>query len=71
MDYSINGNSNGEGQGFALRGDEAARYLNISKSMIYKLCRTDKSFPKGAKFGKVRVWLRRDLEAWAARKAGR
>jgi excisionase family DNA binding protein len=71
MDYSYSNHSNGEGQGFSLTGDEAAAFLNISKSMIYKLLRVDRNFPKGMKFGKSRRWLRKDLEAYANRKSGR
>lgn len=54
----------------AVRGKEAAAILGISLAMVYKLLETDKKFPRGAKLGRARVWLKNDLLEYLARKAG-
>ena len=40
---------------------EAAGLLGVSRSCVYSLLRRDRSFPRGAKLGRRRVWLISEL----------
>jgi len=53
------------GENFTLKVMEVAKLLSCSRSLVYKLCDVDRSFPKGIKIGKVRVWLTHEVKAWA------
>lgn len=44
--------------------EEAQHILGIGTSLIYRLMRTDRKFPKGLKIGKARRWIASDLIAW-------
>jgi predicted DNA-binding transcriptional regulator AlpA len=52
-----------------LRAAEVAKLLSISLSMVWKLHATDKTFPKGAKLGRSRVFLQSDILRWLERRA--
>jgi predicted DNA-binding transcriptional regulator AlpA len=45
----------------ALRADRAAAYLSISTSMFLELV-DEGRLPQGKKLGKVRFWVRRELD---------
>ncbi len=44
--------------------EETQYILGVGTSLIYRLMRTDKKFPKGIKIGKARRWIASDLIAW-------
>lgn len=69
MNNSENGKSNDVGENFTLKVMEVAKLLSCSRSLVYKLCDMDRSFPKGIKIGKVRVWLTHEVKNWALSKS--
>lgn len=52
----------------ALRAREAATYLGIGISTLWRRSKTDPTFPKPRKLGqRVTIWMREDLDAFLAR----
>ncbi len=47
---------------------EVAAFLGVSRSMVFKLEKTDRSFPRPAKIGRVKRWIASDVSAWFAAK---
>jgi predicted DNA-binding transcriptional regulator AlpA len=54
-----------------LRAPEVGSFLGVSRSMVWKLYATDRSFPKGAKIGRSRVWLQSEIARWLERRSGK
>lgn len=53
----------------ALTITQAASFLGVSRSFIYRLIQTDKAFPKGAIIGARRRFLASDLHQYMAKKS--
>lgn len=55
----------------ALRPEQAAKYLGISRTKLYELVDSDPSFPKRIYLGpRCVVFHRSELDAWFASKLG-
>ena len=50
---------------------EAEEILGIKASLIYKLMKSDRKFPKGLKTGNARRWIASDLIKWLESKRER
>ena len=43
---------------------QLAKILNIHRVSVYRLCETERTFPRGFKLGKNRRWLLSEVNAW-------
>jgi len=51
-----------------LRIKEAAAFLGVKPGTIFKWMKVEPAFPRGAKIGKLRIFLKSDLVAFLAKK---
>ena len=54
-----------------LRVGEVAELMGVSRSLVWKLDKTDQHFPKGARIGRARVWLTSEIVAYMTRRRGK
>jgi excisionase family DNA binding protein len=55
----------------AISISEAAQFLGVSRSFVYRLMHEDKAFPKAARIGARRRFLQSDLQRYLENKTRR
>lgn len=52
----------------AMRPEAVAKFLCMKRAGLYSLLNRDPKFPRGAKIGKYRLWMKSDLLAYLSEK---